>query len=480
MLKEADFAEVVAGVQAFDLLLAFAHLQGAVEDEEEPDVRFTLLQHLRAGSVALAAAFLGVAQKIVEGPPAQDREAAEEGRALQQLAHMFAAHWADDELVEVRLAQAQQLAGPRGADRGRARGVIEERDLAEAVAGVQPADGLRALRGRRQFLAHLELAFHHHIECVTRIVLVEDDLLAGDVHRRHGGGEGLEVVVAQSTEEWHAAQRGRVVAGVERGGVDAGRVHAQRFCERPAHQPVADERPEEHEDGDRRHGGDDIERIVEVVVEAALRTEQAPDGDVESGPGPLQREAEQARPDHGPRDPQHPEARRAARPPDLEARPEVLLARLEKETTGDAEHLRIEDAAQPLPRGAARNGRQQVEHTGEHGREPCRLEPGSSGGSGQHRRQAHQRDRAFAGRPAQGGLGRVDAEMRPQPSPVQPRGAHFTAGAGDHARGQGLAQAQERAGRQPAPEQAEIPVRGDPGLGSDDQRARGEEQHRSH
>jgi hypothetical protein len=111
-----------------------------------------------------------------------------------------------DELLEWSAGETQGLDRLHGSGGGGVRRAVEQRKLAEEVAGSKGGDDrLVALRGWQD---DLHRSGGHHVERVARIALVEDDLVAPESAPNHGSCKSAQSHGLDMREEGALLQAG--------------------------------------------------------------------------------------------------------------------------------------------------------------------------------------------------------------------------------------------------------------------------------
>jgi hypothetical protein len=112
---------------------------------------------------------------------------------------------------QVVVAQPGQPAFGHRDGAGRTRPRIEQRQLAEHLAGAEHAEQvLAAVRGRT---GQLDLAVQHDVQPVTRLTLAEQGLPAGQAYLGDVGPQCLGPLVIEGLEERGLAQNVHVAVG---------------------------------------------------------------------------------------------------------------------------------------------------------------------------------------------------------------------------------------------------------------------------
>src|SRR5262249_30886504 len=108
--------------------------------------------------------------------------------------------------IEVALVEDEQPPGIGDAGRRRAREVVDQRELAEGVAGTKRAQQVFAL-GR--YLDDLHRPLQDDEKCPSGITLVEDDLARVIDLLEEAGGEPPEETAREPGEEGSPREKGR-------------------------------------------------------------------------------------------------------------------------------------------------------------------------------------------------------------------------------------------------------------------------------
>jgi hypothetical protein len=126
-----------------------------------------------------------------------------------------------EHLVQLVLADVHGLAVAQRDHAREPAPVVEHRQLAEAVAGLERLEHHLGVRGRAH---HVQQPAAHDVQLVADLALREDDLARRVAARARPGREGDEPVVRQHPQQLYRGQLLRPDGGAER----LGRAHRAR------------------------------------------------------------------------------------------------------------------------------------------------------------------------------------------------------------------------------------------------------------